>query len=600
MSWIADFHRSFERNFIPTLGRKYAFIALLSLFPLGIYLAIISAKNEFIRLTAQYSQPSIQSAALTLFEQLEWLALLLTAASIILCLIEIVYFHLWITKPVRLINRVFVDAADHEGDLSRDIPTPYSDEISQLGMSCNRFLSKQREIIANVQTKTIGMALEAAKSQKHIRDSALASEQQDQLAKKVVEASNSTSAGIGLVSKQTGEISNTTAANLDKAHASYSELQNVVSRINTINTKIASFNQTVDGLNKRSASIKTIVDLIKEIAGQTNLLALNAAIEAARAGEQGRGFAVVADEVRKLAEKVGVATDEISHDIDSMLSQVSETLAETQLITQDANLTREVVESASSQFAHMVSDFENTAQALSQIAITLDQFTSANNLVNTNVSEIHQLSLAVNEKMLRSAESSKDVAKATEDVQAMVGRFVIGQGPLDGLINLCGQYRDRIAEKIQSMQDRGINVFDQNYQAIANTKPAKFKTSYNHLFIQEIQPLYDELAKTAPGGKFTLAVDSNGYGPTHNSWYSKAMTGDSSVDLINSRDQRIFNDPAGLRAAKNTERFLLQNYVRDTGEIMTELDLPIHIQGRFWGNLRLGFDGSALLKLSAN
>jgi methyl-accepting chemotaxis protein len=595
MAWLAEFHRSFERNFIPTLGRKFAFIGLLSFFPLAIFLALYFANTELATLLS--ALPVNQRSAISsLFEQLQWFSGLVSLAAIILCVIEIAYFHLWITKPVRLINDVFMVAADHEGDLSRNIPTPYSDEISQLGVTCNRFLSKQRDIIANVQTMTIGMALEAAKSQKHIRDSALATEQQDKLAKNVVDASNSTTEGIGLVSSQTGEISNTTAANLDKAHASYSELQDVVNRINTINTKIASFNQTVDGLNKRSASIKTIVDLIKEIAGQTNLLALNAAIEAARAGEQGRGFAVVADEVRKLAEKVGVATDEISHDIDNMLAQVSETLAETQLITQDANMTRDVVEKASSQFAHMVRDFENTAQALSGIASTLEEFTAANNLVNANVSEIHQLSLAVNEKMLRSADSSRDVAKATENVQALVGRFVIGQGPLDAMITLCCQYRDRVAAKIEALQARGINIFDQNYQAIPNTNPQKYKTSYNSLFVQEIQPLYDELARTAAGGKFSLAVDNRGYGPTHNSWYSKPMTGERSVDLVNSRDQRLFNDPAGLRAAQNTERFLLQNYVRDTGEIMTELDVPIFISGRHWGNLRLGFDGSALLK----
>ncbi|WP_410498028.1 methyl-accepting chemotaxis protein [Chitinibacter sp. S2-10] len=594
MTWLVDFHRVFERNFIPTLGRKYAFISLLCIFPLLSLIVLYSTQGELIEISKALppAQQNILTDFLATLRIANWIILL---ASILMCAIEIIYFHLWITKPVRLITRVFTDAADHDGDLSHNIPAPYSDEISQLAITCNRFLSKQREIIANVQTMTIGMALEAANSQKHIRDSALASEQQDKLAKKVVDASNSTTNGITQVSQQTGEISHTTATNLEMAHSSYSELQDVVSRINAINEKIGSFNQTVDGLNKRSASIKTIVDLIKEIAGQTNLLALNAAIEAARAGEQGRGFAVVADEVRKLAEKVGVATDQISSDIDSMLGQVSETLNETQLITQDANMTRDVVEKASSQFANMVHDFEQTAQALSGIASTLEEFTEANNIVNANVSEIHQLSLTVNEKMIRSAESSKDVARATEEVQSMVGRFIIGQGPLDAVITLCTQYRDKIAAKIESMAARGVNVFDQNYQAIPNTNPQKYKTSYNQLFVTEVQPLYDELAKTALGGKFALAVDNKGYGPTHNSWYSHPMTGERSVDLINSRDQRIFNDHAGLRAAQNTDRFLLQNYVRDTGEIMTELDVPIYISGRHWGNLRLGFDGFAML-----
>ncbi|WP_169734422.1 methyl-accepting chemotaxis protein [Deefgea rivuli] len=557
-------------------------------------IAIASAESTLSRVVSQLDASTRQQIIdeLSQLKLYAWIALFITA---LLCIIEVTYLHFWITKPIRLIDQVFDDAASHDGDLSKNIPAPYSDEISQLALTCNRFLSKQRDIVSNVQTMTVGMALEAAKSQKHIKDSASATTQQDQLAKKVVEASNSTTEGINQVSSRTGEISQTTAQNLVMARQSYAELQDVTNRINAITQKIGNFNQTVDGLNKRSASIKTIVDLIKEIAGQTNLLALNAAIEAARAGEQGRGFAVVADEVRKLAEKVGVATDEISGDIDNMLSQVAETLAETAMITVDANRTQEVVDKASNQFSLLMRDFEMTAEALSGIAATLEEFTVANNLVNANVSEIHQLSLGVNERMGRSAQSSHDVAEAAEKVQAMIGRFTVGQGALDLTITQVCQFRDRVAEKIEGLMKRGIDVFDQNYKAVPNSVPQKYKTTYNQYFVQEIQPLYDELAKTALGGKFSLAVDTNGYGPTHNSWYSKPLSGDKAVDLVNSRDQRIFNDPAGLRAARNTERFLLQTYLRDTGEIMTEVDVPIIVGGRHWGGLRLGFDGSAIL-----
>ncbi|SMC28176.1 methyl-accepting chemotaxis protein [Andreprevotia lacus DSM 23236] len=593
MTWLDQFHTSMERTLLPTLGRKFAFIYLFALFPLAILVSTYVAGGELTALAARLKLDAAATrelvAALDGIQLLAWVALVLTA---VLVTIQCVYFNYWITRPIRNITTVLEGVARGDGDLSTDVPVITSDEIARLGQTCNAFLAKQREIISSVQTMTVGIALEAAKSMKNIKDSASSTQQQDSLAQKVVGASNETTHGINAVTQRTQNISETTAGNLELARESYAELQDVTQRINAITGKIANFNTTVHGLNRSSSNIKSIVDLIKEISGQTNLLALNAAIEAARAGEAGRGFAVVADEVRKLADKVGLATDDISHNIDSMLNQVAETLTETEQINHDARLTHEVVGKASAQFAKMMSDFETTNDALHGIAGTLEEFSQANNLVNANVSEIHQLSLAVNERMTRSAQSSQDLASAAERVQEMIGRFVVGQGELDAAIQRCGRFRDQVAARIEEFRRRGVNVFDQNYQAIAGSNPAKYRTSYDQLFEKEIQPLYDQLVKETNGGKFSLAVDANGYGPTHNSWYSKPQTGDKATDLVNSRDKRIFNDPAGLRAARNTQRFLLQTYVRDTGEIMTELDVPIVVDGRHWGGLRLGLDGS--------
>jgi len=119
--------------------------------------------------------------------------------------------------------------------------------------------------------------------------------------------------------------------------------------------------------------------------------------------------------------------------------------------------------------------------------------------------------------------------------------------------------------------------------------------SYTERFAQVCQEECDKLTKGTKGGKVSFIVDNKGYCPVNNSWVSKQPTGDRAVDLPVCRNKRMFSDPIGLRAASNEQRFLLQTYLRDTGEIMTEIDVPFFFDGRHWGNLRMGFDAAVLL-----
>lgn len=132
-------------------------------------------------------------------------------------------------------------------------------------------------------------------------------------------------------------------------------------------------------------------------------------------------------------------------------------------------------------------------------------------------------------------------------------------------------------------------LFDTFYIPIPNTEPQKFRTQYDQLSDGVVLPIIDKYLALDKRLVFVIAVDRNGYLPTHNSRFAQPLTGNLDQDSKNNRTKRIFNDRTGLAAARNQEPFLLQRYSRDTGEVMTDLSVPIMVRGRHWGALRIGY-----------
>ncbi|RKQ55395.1 methyl-accepting chemotaxis protein [Vogesella indigofera] len=597
MNWFWRTYYLMEKSFWNSLTKKLCSFFFISLFQLILIAYVYLALDDIRQLVGgqELTEPIRQQIFSLLDKTMIW-SFAIWCVSLVFIAFMVWYLRFLIVRPLQMIIAIFHEIGAGEGDLSREIPTITYDEIRDLSLSYNEFLKKMREIISNVRIMTIRIAMDSTRTRKNIGESLSSAKQQAELASQVRDSSDKTTAGINQVSAETQSISTTTVGNLAMARESYAELQDAATRIGEISGRVGAFNTTVVELNNRSASIKTIVDLIKDISEQTNLLALNAAIEAARAGESGRGFAVVADEVRKLAERVRVATEEISGNIDGMLNLVSHTQEATARINTDTAQALDVVNRSSQHFGRMMSDFENMASGLTEIAGTMELFAGTNLQVNRNVSEIHGLSTVVSTHLAQSEDVSVKLSVAAEQVQELVSRFVIGEGELDAVIGVARHARDNLAEMLERAQGEGLNIFDQRYQPIPGSNPAKFHTAYDDKLAPALQKIYDQVVQKTNGGRFCLLVDTNGYAPTHNSFYSKPLTGDLQQDLVGSRDKRIFNDPTGIKSAKNTQPFLLQTYMRDTGEILSEIALPIRLAGRHWGAIRVGFDPSALLQ----
>ncbi|KAB2921407.1 MAG: methyl-accepting chemotaxis protein [Dechloromonas sp.] len=586
-----------ERTFWNSLTKKLMSFLLLFFIDV-VYLMIYINQKTMIaeEMSRSGTAPEVMQRISASMDHGLTLMIGLTVIALGWNLLQILYIRFLILRPVRMIATIFDEIGRGEGDFSRNLPTVTHDELRTLAEAYNRFADKMREIISEVRKMSVNIAREAVVVRKSVSSTAERATQQGEIASAVFGASNEATQAIDEVSGSTERITHSTDANLLTARNSLAEMQDIVGKVQVVSDKLNQFNDTVGHLAQRSDSIRQVAGLIKDIADQTNLLALNAAIEAARAGEMGRGFAVVADEVRKLAERVNVATQEITDNIGGMLSLVRETQNENEMINADIRQTREAVERSSGEFQRMVGDFEQTGDQLNQIAAAMEELTATNAQVHDAVVQVHDLSREVSGSMKSSEQSTITLSQATESVQELVSRFKIGRGAFDFNVDQARNFRDAIQKRLGELAARGVDIWDQNYRPLPHTNPQKYDVSYCPVFEREIQPLLENALTDLRGGVYALIIDVRGYGAIHNLKYSQSLTGNYQKDLVGNRTRRIWDDVTGQRGAKNVQPMLVQTYARDTGEILSEINMPIMVAGRHWGAVRVGCESAVLLE----
>ena len=133
------------------------------------------------------------------------------------------------------------------------------------------------------------------------------------------------------------------------------------------------------------------------------------------------------------------------------------------------------------------------------------------------------------------------------------------------------------------------DLFDRHYQPIAGSFPAKYSTRFDRYADGVLPAIQEPLLSQHEGLVFAIACTAEGYVPTHNAAFNHPPCGDRAIDSVKSRSKRLFNDRTGIRCGSHQKPLLLQTYMRDTGELMHDLSVPITVQGRHWGGLRLGY-----------
>ena len=309
------------------------------------------------------------------------------------------------------------------GDLSHDIKTERRDELGQLQRSMQGMTVSLRELIGGI-SKGVTQIASAAEELSAVTEQTSAGVNSQRVeTDQVATAMNEMTATVQEVSRNAEEASNAAAAADKEARAGEKVIGEAIDQIELLAVEVDNSNKAMNHLKEESEKIGGVLDVIKAVAQQTNLLALNAAIEAARAGEAGRGFAVVADEVRSLAQRTQKSTEEIEGLITSLQSGTQEvsTVMESSRVLTDSSveLTRRAVTSLES-ITRTVSTIQSMNQ---QIAAAAEQQSAVAEEINRSVLNVRDISEQTAGASEETAASSVELARLGNELQVMVSHF---------------------------------------------------------------------------------------------------------------------------------------------------------------------------------
>lgn len=347
-------------------------------------------------------------------------------------LIGVVIFSIIITIAVimsRRINRSLSSiqkAVSHiEGDLDFTIRAEVTgrDEIAEVSTALNRLLDKLRNRLSLIAESTHKITDSSAQMATAAAQVAIASEQQSDSASCMVASIEEMTASINHASDRSTEAHALSQESGNLADSSVEVIGQTVSDINTIANSVNHVSTCLQELESHSNRISRIVSVITEVTEQTNLLALNAAIEAARAGEQGRGFAVVADEVRKLAERTVVSTKEIASMIDS-IRNVSTNAVER--MEQTMNLVETGVHRAGNASLVIQEIGGHNVRAMTmvdEITTAIREQSEASKSIAGNVEKIAEMAEESSAAAQNSAISARDLAQLAKNMNGIINNF---------------------------------------------------------------------------------------------------------------------------------------------------------------------------------